>query len=491
MLDSIAWVHDHLLERLTVARRVGTVAVHPTCSAGHLGLAPKLEAVARALADEVVVPAGTTCCGMAGDRGLLHPELPASALRDAAAELEGAKLDAYLSSQPHLRDRRCTQVTGRPYALVRLPAGGAHAPSTLTCRAVHGLRSASLLLPALCALALLAGCGGDDDDGGGGGGTGEGARAAETRQRLNGADAPNRQDFPRPQDGQTLQAFANGVGASGTQVGLATSIFTPGRNRLAFGVLSSENRFVYGPTAVYVARSPGSTDVRGPYVAPADLLVTEPAFRSEQAATESDPFAAVYEANDVPFGEPGEWAVLVVTRLGGDLVAAPTTVQVRRSSPIPDVGDKAPVVETDTAAEDGGPEAVDTRRPTSDLHDVSFDAVAGKKPVALLFATPQLCQSRVCGPVVDIALQLRRGVRRPGGVHPPGGLRRQRRQQGAARAVAALRLPTEPWLFTVSKDGTIAARLEGSFGLKALRARGARRLVAARPMRMSPRRAGR
>ena len=115
MLDSIAWVHDHLLERLTVARRVGTVAVHPTCSSGHLGLAPKLEAVARALADEVLVPAGTTCCGMAGDRGLLHPELPASALRDVARELEGMELDACVCS-----NRTCEialhEHTGRPYA---------------------------------------------------------------------------------------------------------------------------------------------------------------------------------------------------------------------------------------------------------------------------------------------------------------------------------------------------------------------------------------
>ena len=98
-----------------MTRRVGSVAVHPTCSAGHLGLAPKLEAIARALADEVVVPAGTTCCGMAGDRGLLHPELPASALRDVARELEGAELDACLCS-----NRTCEialhEHTGRPYA---------------------------------------------------------------------------------------------------------------------------------------------------------------------------------------------------------------------------------------------------------------------------------------------------------------------------------------------------------------------------------------
>ena len=78
-------------------------------------LAPRLEAVARALADEVVVPVGTTCCGMAGDRGLLHPELPESALRDVKTELEGRQVDACVSS-----NRTCElgleQVTGRPYA---------------------------------------------------------------------------------------------------------------------------------------------------------------------------------------------------------------------------------------------------------------------------------------------------------------------------------------------------------------------------------------
>ncbi|HEY2600174.1 MAG TPA: FAD-binding and (Fe-S)-binding domain-containing protein [Thermoleophilaceae bacterium] len=115
VLDSIAWAHDRLLPQLEVKRRVGSVAVHPTCSAGHMRLATKLEALARALADEVVVPVGTTCCGMAGDRGLLHPELPQSALRDVKASLDGRRLDACISS-----NRTCElglqQVTGRPYA---------------------------------------------------------------------------------------------------------------------------------------------------------------------------------------------------------------------------------------------------------------------------------------------------------------------------------------------------------------------------------------
>jgi D-lactate dehydrogenase len=115
VLDSIAWAHDHLLPKLEISHRVGTVAVHPTCSAGHMRLQTKLDALARALAEEVHVPVGTTCCGMAGDRGLLHPELPESALRDVKADLAGRDLDACVSS-----NRTCElalqQVTGRPYS---------------------------------------------------------------------------------------------------------------------------------------------------------------------------------------------------------------------------------------------------------------------------------------------------------------------------------------------------------------------------------------
>jgi D-lactate dehydrogenase len=115
VLDSIAWVHDHLLPRLHVSRKVASVAVHPTCSATQLGLARKLEAVARELAENVLVPAATTCCGMAGDRGLLHPELPASAMRDAAAELAATPTEEHVCS-----NRTCEialqQTTGAPYA---------------------------------------------------------------------------------------------------------------------------------------------------------------------------------------------------------------------------------------------------------------------------------------------------------------------------------------------------------------------------------------
>src|SRR5207237_1736673 len=108
-----------------------------------------------------------------------------------------------------------------------------------------------------------------------------------------------------------------------------------------------------------------------------------------------------------------------------------------------------------------------TRVPPDDMHKVSFKDVLGRKPVALLFSTPQLCISRVCGPVTDIAVQLEHQFgKRIDFIHeevyvnnqPKSGLRPQ---------LKAFHLQTEPWLFTVNRQGKIAARLEVSFGVNA------------------------
>jgi D-lactate dehydrogenase len=117
VLDAVSWANEHLLPHLDVRHRASSAAVHPPCSARHLGLAGPLEALALSLADDVVVPVAATCCGMAGDRGLLHPELTAAATADEASELAGSSFDAYLCS-----NRTCEialeQSTGRPYSSV-------------------------------------------------------------------------------------------------------------------------------------------------------------------------------------------------------------------------------------------------------------------------------------------------------------------------------------------------------------------------------------
>ncbi|MDP9228444.1 MAG: (Fe-S)-binding protein, partial [Actinomycetota bacterium] len=114
ILDSIAWVHDRLLPSLQVSKPLASVALHPACATRHLGLTRKLEALGGAIAEQTVTPLAATCCGFAGDRGLLHPELTASATSEQASELAGRTHDAYLCS-----NRTCEiglqQGTGRPY----------------------------------------------------------------------------------------------------------------------------------------------------------------------------------------------------------------------------------------------------------------------------------------------------------------------------------------------------------------------------------------
>jgi hypothetical protein len=288
------------------------------------------------------------------------------------------------------------------------------------------------------------------------------------QERVRAAARMDTSGFPSAK-GKTLNQLAEEVrGGGSTEVGLATSVFTVGRQRLAFGMIDEQGQFVYGPSVVYVAPTPDDP-AKGPFAAPADVLVTEGRYRSEQAASESDPFAAVYESQ-VRFDKPGNWAVLVVTQTGNTYVAAPSQVKVTTEDkdPIPDIGEPAPKVATDTLESvSGNEDLLDTRTPPSDMHRESFDHVVGSKPVALLFATPQLCQSRVCGPVTDIALQLKEQYGdRMEFIHQEV-YEDNDPQQGLRPPLQEFQLQTEPWLFVVDTNGRVTSRLEGSFGLRA------------------------
>jgi D-lactate dehydrogenase len=91
LLEPGEFIHDHLLDKLHFARQPGKVALHVTCSSTKMGIAGKLEAVARACAAEVVIPPRVGCCGFAGDRGFTHPELNAGALSELAAGVVGCQ----------------------------------------------------------------------------------------------------------------------------------------------------------------------------------------------------------------------------------------------------------------------------------------------------------------------------------------------------------------------------------------------------------------
>jgi D-lactate dehydrogenase len=114
VLDATSFALDVLLPKLSVAKKARQVAVHPVCSLQKLGQAPRLEALARACSESVVVPFHAGCCGFAGDRGFLFPELTASATAREAADLRGVELDGCYATS-----RTCeiglARATGRPW----------------------------------------------------------------------------------------------------------------------------------------------------------------------------------------------------------------------------------------------------------------------------------------------------------------------------------------------------------------------------------------
>jgi len=114
VIDAVAFVRDKVVDKLEVAEKVDSITLHPTCSATHLSLIDDLSQVAAAAAETVNVPPEWNCCGYAGDRGMLHPELTEAATKREAGEV------AEFDSQCHASSNRTcelglTAATGKDY----------------------------------------------------------------------------------------------------------------------------------------------------------------------------------------------------------------------------------------------------------------------------------------------------------------------------------------------------------------------------------------
>ncbi|HEY4279178.1 MAG TPA: hypothetical protein VGM91_13230 [Conexibacter sp.] len=316
----------------------------------------------------------------------------------------------------------------------------------------------------LCGALALAGCGSSSE--GGGSSSPNATAAPASSPALEAARHPAASEFP-PVQGRTLREIGDTLTA-GPQAGLATSLYTPGENRVAFGLIDARNAFVYGRTAVYVARRPNAP-ARGPFLAPGDSLEVRTAFRSQTSNSVAGDVKAVYHANvDLP--ATGRWYILVATRVGDRTYGATGVVRVVAQTSIPSVGQMAPSVDTPTLASVGDDvRKIDTRTPPDTMHDYDLRDVLGRRPVALLFATPLLCQSRVCGPVTDIGEQLKAAYGdRVDFIHNEVYVDNNV-AKGLRPQLLAYGLRTEPWLFAIDRNGKIVDRLEGAFGVDEFR----------------------
>jgi len=291
---------------------------------------------------------------------------------------------------------------------------------------------------AIAAALLVAGCGAD------GGTPNEGTQAAE------------------PPVGSAAAILAR----PGTDIALTpgTSDYARGAIRVVFLAIDSKGRSVERPRArVWVARSLREQ----PFVRTTALLenVGVPGASEAAAGDVTKLYVARFRVPDA-----GQY-VLVAEPVGGRRIQGALDLKVNEKPVAPAVGSKAFPSRTPTIASTGGDLKTLTTRTPPDIGLLRYSVAASLKaraPFVLTFATPALCQSRTCGPVVDVVDDVRRRLEHTGVRFIHVEIYENNQPPDTNRWVKEWKLPTEPWTFLVGRDGRIKARFEGSVSVSEL-----------------------
>lgn len=342
----------------------------------------------------------------------------------------------------------------------------------------------SALICLLATVLLVVGCGGSDS-------------STSTAGSVASKPAPPKSRFPKT-EGKTLRELVKEQDSHAELVvSPAALTFYKGENRYPFGVFHPDRSQVDdAEVALYIAKVPAAKasgggagengkqkkgalarartealeqPAIGPFPAAIESLETKPAYRAQTTSSDPDAATIVY-TTDLDFTSDGEWRIAALIRQGDETVATLLpSAAVGQFKGVPRVGQKAPRIHTPTAADVGGDlSKITTRVPPDTQNRVDYADALGKEPIFLLFATPQFCQSRVCGPVVDVAEQVKDQYGdKAAFIHmeiyndndPSKGVRPQ---------VRAFHLPSEPWLFAINSRGVIQAVIEGAFGVDRL-----------------------
>ncbi len=242
------------------------------------------------------------------------------------------------------------------------------------------------------------------------------------------------------------------------------SDFAPGRNRYSFLVIDGRAQPVERPTArVWVSRG-----------------LRQKPFAEATARLEDIGVPGGYEADvariyvvELELPAAGRYWLLAEP-VGGAKVQAIGNLDVEARAAAPAAGDPAYASRTPTLASTGGDLTLLTTdaTPQRALYRFSVaDSLAAHAPFVVAFATPKLCASRTCGPVVDVVDEVRKRL----GTSPVRFLHVEIYEgndpaKGFNRWVREWMLPTEPWVFLVGGDGLIKARFEGAVSVRELEA---------------------
>ena len=251
---------------------------------------------------------------------------------------------------------------------------------------------------------------------------------------------------PLPEGFEAIRDHLPAGAASDLNVFLGGQEFLAEREqRASFGLVDAAGNDVLGG-APRVWISDGTT-VEGPFAAVSR--------RYEEVVLPGDPRGFYVTTMSIP--RPGI-ATVLVEHDGSYGTAA---LQPRRRPLVPGVGEHAVAIPTPTVRNDRGIAALCTREPPCPMHQQRLDRVLGDGvPVVFTIASPKLCTSRTCGPVVNEILHVRRSHR--DGAH---FLHAEVYATGTPTVLAptseAWRIESEPWTFVIDGDGVIRTRFEG------------------------------
>ena len=252
---------------------------------------------------------------------------------------------------------------------------------------------------------------------------------------------------------------------------ITTSELIVGQNRFAFGLAKQGKLIEHADVLVRLFDLEGAeahltAETNAPFRPVANPVAekkvhrhTDGSLHVHDAATE---VRGVY-VTQLTFTRSGKWGVELVARQpDGSSETARLTVVVRETPTTPAVGSPAPQSRNLIASDVKDLRQISTsERPDPRLHQTRIaDAITKGKPQLIVFATPQFCTSRMCGPVVEIVRTLL----------PTYGKRvvfthQEIWQDFATKKVFSTieewRLESEPWIFIVDGQGMIRARFEG------------------------------
>lgn len=239
---------------------------------------------------------------------------------------------------------------------------------------------------------------------------------------------------------------------------LGTNDYSPGDMRVSFLVVDNRGRVIAPPTArFWIARS----------------LSAKP-FQETVAKLEPVGVPGVSTGADVPalyvahvrVAAAGKYYVLA-RPIGKVAIGGIHDIAVRDRSASPAVGDRAYPSRTPTLASSGGKTAKLTTRVPPDRGLLRYsiaESLAAHAPFVVTFATPRYCESRTCGPVVDVVEHERRRFEGSGirFIHVEI-YKDNDPAKGTNRWVDEWKLRSEPFTFVVDRNGVIRSRFEGAF----------------------------